>query len=462
MEALCGLRAPAEAIQRRTQAPPALCAISVMAAASFATSIHHDVEIPRIGVRPLVTAFMAIGRSGERKSTVDHLASLPIRRAEAALAARYDTERHEYDCAKEAFEAARAEQKKRAKHGREAVEGAMLSVGPEPKPPAPPMLTAEEGTVEGLIALLTLRPYAALFSAEGGMFLAGHAMSEDAAVRTMTTLNALWDGAPIKRLRAGKATYAPGRRSSLSLAVQRSVAGILLDSASAHAASAQDNGLLSRLLITWPESTIGTRMWRDDEPEFDQFLDDYNARIGELLTRAPRRLEGSDGLDPTPLPFHIDAERRLKLFHDATEHDQNEGRRYHPITGFGSKMCEHASRLAAIFAAYEGCDFIDAEKFEAGATLATYFAGEHLRLQETAAEDPAIAKAEKLLAWWQSKTDPRAHLAEIYQRGPHCLRNAKQAKATVAILEDSGWITRLAGGAEVDGAPRRDAWELVP
>lgn len=457
MAALLELRAPVEAIQRRTQAPQALCAASVLASASFAASIHHDVEIPAVGTRPLVTAFLTIAQSGERKTSVDHLASLPIRRAEAALAARYDADLSAYSRDKEAFEAARIEARKAAKDGRRAAEQALADVGSEPKAPAPPMLTAEEGTIEGLINLLMLRPYAAIMSSEGGMFLGGHAMSEDAAVRTMTTLNSIWDGSPLKRLRAGTSTFVLGRRASLSLAVQRSVAAILLGNA-----GARDNGLLARMLIAEPESTIGTRMWRAREPDFDHFLDDYNGRLGDMLAKSPRRLEGSDGLDPDPLPFDVKAERRLIQFHDATERDLADGRRYSSIRGFGAKLVEHAARLAGILATYAGKDIIDAETFDAGAELAGWYAGEQLRIGEAVAPDPEFDAAQELLDWWQAQPDPRLHLTALYKSGPNRLRKAEDAKRAVAILEGHSWIQRLPAGTVLDGSPRREAWELVP
>jgi hypothetical protein len=37
-----------------------------------------------------------------------------------------------------------------------------------------------------------------------------------------------------------------------------------------------------------------------------------------------------------------------------------------------------------------------------------------------------------------------------------------EARAAVAILEDGGWVWCLPAGVEIDGAPRREAWELVP
>jgi hypothetical protein len=38
----------------------------------------------------------------------------------------------------------------------------------------------------------------------------------------------------------------------------------------------------------------------------------------------------------------------------------------------------------------------------------------------------------------------------------------RDAPRGVVILVDHGWLTPLAPGAELDGAPRGEAWELVP
>lgn len=54
MQALGPLLQAAEAIQARTQVPPALAAQSVLAAATLAVQAHADVQLPHGAVRPLV------------------------------------------------------------------------------------------------------------------------------------------------------------------------------------------------------------------------------------------------------------------------------------------------------------------------------------------------------------------------------------------------------------------------
>jgi hypothetical protein len=273
----------------------------------------------------------------------------------------------------------------------------------------------------------------------------------------MTTVNSLWDGAAIKRLRATGHVHKMGRRSSMSLMAQRSVAMKLIGDD-----GARDNGLLARILLSEPETTIGTRLWREGRADYDQFLCQYDDRLADLLDRKPPLLEGGDGFDPAPIAFHIEAERHMIAFYNQTEAALRDGERYASIRGYGAKMLEHASRLAGVLAAYAGQDVIDATTFDAGAELATFYASEHIRLADTACIGSDLLLAQRLLEWWQDRGDPRCYLLEIYQRGPNAIREAATAKRIVEILEERGWIERLPPGTQIDGATRRDAWELTP
>jgi hypothetical protein len=67
-----------------------------------------------------------------------------------------------------------------------------------------PLLTCPEPTYEGKCRLLAGgQPAIGIFAAEGGQFVGGHGMSDDARLRTATGLSAIWDGEPIRRVRVG-------------------------------------------------------------------------------------------------------------------------------------------------------------------------------------------------------------------------------------------------------------------
>src|SRR5262245_53466541 len=83
-EALAELRAPAEAIHTRVQTPMAICAQSVLGAATLGVQAHRDVELPGAGRRPLTEFFVSVAESGERKTTVDRIALAAVYQIEEA------------------------------------------------------------------------------------------------------------------------------------------------------------------------------------------------------------------------------------------------------------------------------------------------------------------------------------------------------------------------------------------
>jgi len=171
-----------------------------------------------------------------------------------------------------------------------------------------------------------------------------------------------------------------------------------------------------------------------------------------------------DVLDPPAMTLTADARAMWIAFHDAVERDLAPGDGLHTIQAFGAKMAEHAGRLAAVLSVYAVSDAmeVDAEAMACGIALAQHYAAETLRLQGGATVSPDLRLAARLLVWWQARPDPRCHLAAIYQTGPSALRDAATARRIVTVLEEHGWVRRLPAGTSLDGAPRRDAWELVP
>lgn len=460
IEALGGLRDVAAATAMKTCAPIEICAQSVLAAAAFAIAPHHDVCLLS-GRSPLTVLCLTIAESGERKSSVDNLALMPVYAKEERLRASYETESHDYAVEIAAHKAALEQSKKAAKNGRAAAREAIAAVGPEPKAPAAPMLLMADATPEGAtMQLAESRPWGGIFSAEGGLMLGGHGMSDESKIRTAALLNTLWDGSPIRRRRVlTGASFLPGRRCSMHLMVQPGVAEILT-----HDPAFADIGLLARLLIVAPVSTAGTRFYRETPKECGTVLAAYKARITHFLDKPPRMLEGSGGLDPQEITLTPDARAMLIGFHDEVERELAPGGELSTIRGFASKMAEHAGRLAAVLEVYSDPETIEvsADAMANGITLATYYASEMKRLADGASVAPDLKLARRLLEWWQECGRPKRHLSEIYQRGPGALRDSAAAKRIVAILEDHGWITRLPPGVMLDGSPRRDAWELAP
>lgn len=462
MEALAGLRDAAEAIQMRTQAPAAICAQAVLAAATLAVQAHRDVELPGAGRRPLTGLFASVAESGERKTSVDRLALAPVYRVEEQWRESREAEMRAYANDLDAFKGAREAAKKKSRGDRAAIREALNAIGAEPKPPPQAMLLVEDFSPEALVLhLRDSRPWAGIFTAEGGVLVGGHAFSEEKAMQTAALLNALWDGSPIRRARVltGNA-FLPGRRCSAHVMMQRVVAERLLGNT-----MLDGIGMLARMLIVEPESTVGTRLFREPPAQCAIALRDYADLLTALLTKPPvTKADAADVLDPPAMTLSDSAKTMWTGFHDTVEPALRDGGELYAIRAFGAKMAEHAGRLAAVLTVYDDRDamVVPAEAMAAGIALAQHYAAELLRLHGGASIAPDLHLAARLLAWWQARPDPRCHLATIYQRGLNAISDAATARRVVAILEEHGWIERLPAGTTLDGAPRRDAWTLVP
>jgi len=276
------LGAAARAIHDRVQAPLAICAQSALAAAALAGQGHADIMLP-IGPgqsRPLSLYLVSIAASGERKSACDAEAMWPIRRREAALREQYDGDSLRYANDHAAYGRARQAAEKAGKGDRVAIRASLDALGAPPVPPLVPMLTCAEPTYEGMCRLLAAgQPSIGIFAAEGGQFVGGHGMSDEARLRTAAGLSAAWDGEPIRRVRASDGiTISPSRRVSMHLMAQPTVADIWLRDP-----LLIDQGLLSRTLITAPDSAMGGRLSHDEAPETAPAMARYGARVLSIL-----------------------------------------------------------------------------------------------------------------------------------------------------------------------------------
>jgi hypothetical protein len=463
VDALGPLSSAASAIHDVTQAPLAICGASVLAAGALAVQAHADVELPTGQRRPTSLFVLSIAASGERKSTVDGRALWPVRKREAALREAHAHGAASYENARAAWEEARKRalaDRKRAGTGD--IRVALDALGPAPAEPLVPMLTVPEPTMEGLAKLLAAgQPSVGIFTAEGGQFIGGHAMSDDARLRSAAGLNALWDGEPLRRVRAGDgSSELPGRRVSLHLMAQPDVAaGFMSDPMLA------DTGLLGRMLPTAPDTTAGFRMWREPDPASEHAIGTYGARLLGLLERPAPLSDGTRNvLAPRLLPLSAKARQLWIAFVNNAETQLAPGGELESIRPLGNKAAEHAARMAAVLAMVSdpAAGDVDGEHMAFGIRLAEHFLAEALRLAAVGKVHPDIRLAQRTLEWLRSSWRQQAvSLPDLYQRGPPGIRDKKTAHRTASILEDHGYLVALPDGATIDGTRRREAWGVV-
>jgi hypothetical protein len=305
------------------------------------------------------------------------------------------------------------------------------------------------------------RPWGGVFTAEGGLLIGGAAFGDESRMRTGALLNTLWDGEPIRRRRVlTGASFLPGRRCSAHVMMQRPVADRLFGDA-----MLDGIGLLARVLLVAPETTAGTRMFREAPSECRPALDEYNARLGALLRRPPAtKPDDASVLDPPVMRLTRDARELWIRFHDHTEARIAPGESLAAIRAWGAKAAEHAGRIAAVLALHDDPDAMEvaAEHLACAIALTEHYAEEMLRAAGGGNVNPDLRLADRLLRWWIERGEPRLHLASIYQRGLHAIGDAGTARRIVGILQEHGHVRRLPENTILEGRPRREAWELVP
>ncbi len=465
LEALGSVLTPAAlALRRIIQAPDALIAQSLLAAAALCVQPHANVIIDG-RVSPLSLFCITVGASGERKTAVDSLALKPVADRQRVLVETYRENTRSHKRELKEFEKCERELLGKkvvdlgaVKANRDEKKAALDGLGDPPEPPLLPNLLAADPTAEGLFKLFANgQPSLGLFSDEGALFIGGAALMKEVRLRTIGALSKLWDGRPLDRVRSGDgASVLFDRRLSLHLMMQPLVAAELFSDP-----IFADQGFLSRVLCAWPDSTAGTRRYRSEDAGQDPAIKRYWAVLRTLLERPYPLREGTrNELIPRNLPLTDPAKAAWIRYCDGIEVQLGAGQPLEPIRGFANKAAEHAARIAGVLAVIENraATVIELPHVQAGIALMDYYLTERLRIQETGAADPDIRLAEKLLDW--ARGYEVIYLRLIYRHGPNAIREAETAKRLCRLLEEHGWLARIEGGAVIEGIHRRNAWRV--
>lgn len=463
VSALGPLQSPVEAVQGMALAPIAIPAQSALAVASLAVQGFANVETLG-GPRPLSLYCLTIATSGERKSSCDAplMAALRDYEKEQAQAQRDDMQ--SWQNAHALWKAQRDRILQDAKSGkgekRLAAQSDMDALEKEPAAPPYPDRVVTEPTFEGLTRLYaTGQPSLGIFSDEGGQFLGGHAMNSDNRQKTLTALNDLWQGNPIRRTRAGDGAYTLyGRRLAVHLMAQPGVARAFMSDP-----LAADSGFLPRFLICEPPSRIGTRLHAHIRPD-EGALEAFSHRLREILeTPLPMDAETRE-LHPRVLALGSGARKLLIQFADAIEVAQAKGGSLEHITGTASKAAEQAARIAGVLTLWRDLNAAEvvAPDMANATTLAQFYLSEAARLADAATVSVEIDRAERLRTWLlESWTEPEITPRDVLQYGPSALRDSPKATAALKLLEKHGWLVALEPGTVVRGAARKIAWRIV-
>jgi hypothetical protein len=279
-------------VQRATKAPAAICGQSTLATMNVSVMGHINIKLPHGEVKPTSEFLASIGETGIGKTTADNRATAGIIEHESEGYDAYHEKYFEYVNDLEAWKTARnqitAKKQSDAEASRTTWQEQLKKLGKEPEPPtSSQIMVGSDPTFEGLIRFYGEGGLiAAQFTSEGGAFIGGHSMNDDARLRTVTGLSHFWDGAPVPRTRAKEKHWVlRGRRLALHIQIQpRLGQGLFGD------LDLVDQGVLTRILAVMPEPPPVSELLFTPTGDLPA-LDKFSNRVKELLARPFQYLE---------------------------------------------------------------------------------------------------------------------------------------------------------------------------
>jgi Protein of unknown function (DUF3987)/Bifunctional DNA primase/polymerase, N-terminal len=455
------LQEPIAAIERLTQAPVAIATQSVLAVASLLVQGQVSIKLPfSHQTSPCSLYFLTVAESGERKSSVDKLVQAGILEWEKNQNDAYRLEYAEYKQRHDIWEKLRANVlKSKQPPSIDIVAKNLEAIGPEPVAPLLRYKTCQEPSFEALCDLLEKgQPSMGLFNDEGGGMIGGYAMRDNNKLRTLTGLSHGWDAKPITLNRKGDGhRWLNGKRLSLHLMMQPIVANQLLaDELS------DGQGFLARCLVSWPESTMGTRWMQDPDPADQRIIEQFQAQVLEWLNQKLLLREGTrNELEPRTVTLSTEAVAIYRDFYNAVEGELNATGKYRCISGFGNKISENAARLATVMATFENPDVevLSAADMQRGVALGWYYLDQALRIHQRYKRKPPQDPNLAILTRWLTErwSEPYVTPSDVQRYCPNVTVKKLSTNAInelLTCLVQSGLLVEHSKGVQIKGQKR--------
>lgn len=393
-------------VQSTTQAPIAMVATSALTTLSLACQAHINVARDQYLIGPVSLFALVLAESGERKSTVDAFFTQAIKQYESVQteSLRLDVETYLADTQAWTAEKAGLLEKIKSETKSNNITDDLkekLRYLEHTKPDAPkiPELMFGDATPEALTFTLANKwPSGGVISSEAGVVFGSHGMGTDSVMRNLAILNMLWSGESHKvNRRTSESFTIRNARLTVSLQVQYPVlAGFMAKQGDL----ARGSGFLARFLVAWPESTQGTRQYKEPNKVLSG-LERYNSRITQLLTKQIQFDESGNGIQPVILEFSKEAKYAWIELHDLIEGQLRPLGELADVKDVASKTADNAARIAALFHIFENDSSatVSADHIIGAGKIALWHLNESSRLLTELGQDPALSHAARLDDW---------------------------------------------------------------
>lgn len=333
-----------------------------------------------------------------------------------------------------------------------------LLENPKPKQP---ILFAKSGTLIGFLDNMILgnTRNVAWATAEAGLFLGSHSLTNETAQSNISQICDLWSSGEFDRMLSPRYNSnftdengIDGIRFTLDLQGQPPIVAPALNN---EVMSGQ--GLLPRFLFAFPESLNGTLVFNTDErldakPNKDPRLIAYWQRCRSILDPVADSVKKDDegNIIRYNMPFeNRQARKALANYQTEKESQLVKGGQLEKYAEYAKRLHENASRIASIFAYFEGRRFISTDDVKRATLLTDYSMNERIRYTDK--PQAGDNDAQKLLSWLVKYCHRKSVKELAYSTAqskvtPKHLRLKQNFELLAEVLESEGYIKIITNG----------------
>jgi putative DNA primase/helicase len=423
-----------------------MIATSAFGALSLTVQGLADVRRTDTLTGPTSLFTLTIAESGERKSTVDNYFTREIRSYEQeqrkALHPKVKARKTEISVWNSKRKGLLQKIASETKQGNPTSEIEVQLAELDRKKPLPvkvPHLIRTDETPEHLAMVLRDEwPSGGIVSSEAGTVFGSHAMNPESIMRNLSQFNVLWDGGELQYGRVTRESFRlKDVRLSVSLQVQPAALKEFLNK---HGTLARGNGFLARFLVTWPESTQGSRLMTDP-PDNWPALSAFDLRVRELLNM-PHKLIPKGGIELFLLRFTPKAQSEWRNCHDKVELQLKPGQPLNEIKDVASKAADNIARMATLMHVFQygPNGAVGHESVAAAFHIVSWHINEARRFLGEFSLPEKFSKAVLLDDWLgqrcRNEGISEIHKREISQYGPNAVRLKKELDDALQVLEE--------------------------
>lgn len=401
--------------------PDAMALQVVLGVANLAAMKTYNVDSRKYGIRPINEYFVCMAPTGAMKTTNYREVQVGINNYIDYKSDELSAEATRHALAKKVF------LKEEAAYLKAMETDPTTAVMPKPvKPVETSKYVISKATVNGVVDQLKSQCFLGLFSSEGGEFFNSHAFQGgkdiSKAIEISASLTSMWDGHDIEKVTGMERTYLKNRRVNMLFLLQAETIQSLLNTP-----IFSEQGFVHRMLITqcdyyekpdW-EFTDEAKI---QESEARDLISKFNDKVSRMMfTTVVQKPNKHFELDLKTMKQSNEAWVTLGQWQNSNKNRATGDLRNY--AGFAERLHEHALRIAATIAAFEGKSEIDYETALCAIDIMEYYIEQRINLEVGIADnDPDRSMGSNKLLEWITERGWSGTRRELTQNGPRWFR----------------------------------------